>query len=78
MFSDSTTSSASNINGSINSIPILNGTNLKTWHENLQIVLSVMDLDLALRVSSPVPLIVESSSDENRNIESERNQIACV
>ena len=69
MFSDSDTSSASNINASINSIPMLNGTNFKTWHENLQIVLGVMDLDLALRVSSPAPLTDESSSDEKRDIE---------
>ena len=69
MFSDSTTNSASNINGNINSIPMLNGTNFKRWHENLQIVLGVMDLDLALRVSSPAPLTVESSSDEKRDIE---------
>ena len=69
MFYDSATSSASNINPSINSIPMLNGTNFKTWHENLQIVLGVMDLDLALRVSSPAPLTVESSSDEKRDIE---------
>ena len=69
MFFDSATSSASNINASINSIPMLNGTNFKTWHENLQIVLGVMDLDLALRVSSPAPLTVESSSDEKRDIE---------
>ena len=69
MFSDSATSSASNINASINSIPMLNGTNCKTWHENLQIVLGVMDLDLALRVSSPAPLTIESSSNEKRDIE---------
>ena len=69
MFSDSATSSASNINVSINSILMLNGTNFKTWHENLQIVLGVMDLDLALRVSSPAPLTDESSSDEKRDIE---------
>ena len=69
MFSDSTTSFASNINARINSIPMLNGTNFKTWHENLQIVLGVMDLNLALRVSSPAPLTVESSSDEKRGIE---------
>ena len=69
MFSDSATSFASNINANINSIPILNGTNFKTWHENLQIVLGVMDLDLALRVSSPAPLTVESSSSEKRDIE---------
>ena len=48
---------------------MLNGTNFKTWHENLHIVLGVMDLDLALRVSSPAPLTVESSSNEKRDIE---------
>ena len=68
MFFDLATSSASNI-ASINSIPMLNGTNFKTWYENLQIVLGVMDLDLTLRVSSPTPLTVESSSDEKRDIE---------
>ena len=69
MFSDSATSSASNIIANINSIPMLNGTNFKRWHENLQIVLSVMDLDLVLKVSSPAPLTVKSSSDEKRDIE---------
>ena len=69
MFSDSATSSASNINASINYIPMLNGTNFNTWHENLQIVVGAMDLDLALRVSSPAPLTIESSSDEKRDIE---------
>ena len=69
MFSDSATSSASNITTNINSIPMLNGTNFKTWHENLQIFLGVMDLDRALRVSSPAPITVESSSDEKRDIE---------
>ena len=48
---------------------MLNGTNLKTWHENLQIVLGVMDLDFALRVSSPAPLTIESSSNEKMDIE---------
>ena len=69
MFSNSATSSASNINASINYIPMLNGTNFKTWHQNLQIVIGVMDLNLVLRVSSPTPLTVESSSDEKRDIE---------
>ncbi|KAI6668705.1 hypothetical protein NL676_007239 [Syzygium grande] len=36
-----------NITASINSIPMLNGTNFKSWQENLLIVLGVMDLDLA-------------------------------
>ena len=79
MFSDSATSSTSNINASINSIPMLNGTNFKTWHENLQIVLGVMDLDLVLRVSSPTPLTIESSSDENRDIERwEKSNRVCL
>ena len=69
MFSDSDTKSASNINANINSIPMLNGTNFKTWHENLQIVLGVMDLDLVLRVSSLARITVQSSSDEKRDIE---------
>ena len=69
MFFDSATSSSSNINISINSITLLNGTNFMTWHENLQIVLSVVDLDLTLRVSSPAPLTIERSSDEKSDIE---------
>ena len=79
MFSDSATSSASNITASINSIPMLNGTKFKTWHENLHIVLGVMDLDLALRVSSPASLTVESSSDEKREIERwEKSNLMCL
>ena len=79
MFSDSATSYASNINANINFIPMLNGTNFKTWHENLQIVFGVMDLDLALRVSSPTPLTVESSSDEKRDIERwEKSNSMCL
>ena len=78
MFSDSATSFSSNINANINSIPMLNGQNFKTWHENLQIVLGVMDLDLASRVSSPAPLTVESSSDEKGILKGGRSQIACV
>ena len=69
LFSDSATSYASNISANINSIHVLNDTNFKTCYENLQIVLGVMDLDLALRVSSPAPLTVESSSNEKRDIE---------
>ena len=79
MFFDSDTSSASNTNVSINSIPMLNGTNFKTWHENLQIFLGVTDLDLALRVSSTAPLTDESSSDEKRDIERwEKSNCMCL
>ena len=41
--------STANISANINSIPMLNGTNFKSWKENVLIVLRVMDLDLALR-----------------------------
>ena len=79
MFSDSATSSASNITVNINYIPMLNGTNFKTWHENLHIVLGVMDLDLALRVSSPAPLTIECPSDEKRDIEKwEKSNRMCL
>ncbi|KAI6683992.1 hypothetical protein NL676_029905 [Syzygium grande] len=50
-----------NIIASINSIPMLNGTNFKSWQENLPIVLGVMDLDLALRIDSPTPLNDQST-----------------
>ena len=40
----------------LNSVPILNGTNFKDWKENVVIVLSCMDLDLALRIEYPLIL----------------------
>jgi hypothetical protein len=58
-----------NITASINSIPMLNGSNFKSWKDNLLIVLGVMDLDLALRTDSPPPLKDESTSDEKRDME---------
>ena len=57
-----------NITANINSIPMLNGSNFKSWQENLLIVLGVMDLDLALRVDSPPPLTDKSTSDEKRDM----------
>ena len=48
---------------------MLNGTNFKSWQENLHIVLGVMDLDLALRVPSPAPLMDKSSSDDKKHFE---------
>ena len=38
--------SAANIIVNINYILMLNDSNFKSWHENLSIVLAVMDLDL--------------------------------
>ena len=58
-----------NITVSINSIPMLNDSNFKSWKDNLLIVLGVMDLDLALRTDSPSPLKDESISDEKRDME---------
>ena len=58
-----------NITANINSIPMLNGSNFKSWQENLLIVLGVMDLDLSLRVDSPPPLTDKSTSDEKRDME---------
>ncbi|KAF8394159.1 hypothetical protein HHK36_020365 [Tetracentron sinense] len=37
----------------VNSIPILSGTNFKVWKETVEIVLSCMDLDLALWSDQP-------------------------
>ena len=64
-------SSAANISANINSIPMLNGTNLKSWKGNVLIVLGVMDLDLALRVDQPDPLTHESTSDQRGRWKSE-------
>ncbi|KAI6675746.1 hypothetical protein NL676_003652 [Syzygium grande] len=68
-----------NITASINSIPMLNGTNFKSWQENLLIVLGVMDLDLALRIDSPTPLNDQSTSDQKRDMERwERSNRMCM
>ncbi|KAB5534361.1 hypothetical protein DKX38_017447 [Salix brachista] len=48
---------------------MVNGSNFKSWKDNLFIVLGVMDLNLALRSNSPPPLTDESTSDEKRDME---------
>ncbi|KAK4388610.1 hypothetical protein Sango_2467600 [Sesamum angolense] len=58
-----------NITASINTIPMLNGSNFKSWKENLEIVLGVMDLDLALREDSPPALTNKSTSEQKREKE---------
>ena len=65
----SITSSASNITASINSIPMLNGMNFKSWQENVMIVFRVMDVDLALMVAQPSDLTKQSSFVEKREME---------
>ncbi|XP_024025573.1 uncharacterized protein LOC112092787, partial [Morus notabilis] len=64
----SATNTPANITGNINFILLLNGTNFKSWQENLLVVLRVMDLDLALRVDSPTPLTDKSTFNEKRDI----------
>ena len=58
-----------NVIANINLIPMLTGSNFKSWQENLLIVLGFIDLDLAIRKNAPAPLTVESTSDEKREIE---------
>ncbi|KAL0295559.1 UNVERIFIED_CONTAM: hypothetical protein Sangu_2507600, partial [Sesamum angustifolium] len=55
-----------NITASINTIPMLNGSNFKSWKENLEIVLGVIDLDLALREDFPPALTDKSTSEQKR------------
>lgn len=57
------------ITANINSIPMLNDSNFKSWQENLLIVLTGMDLDIVLRVDSPPPLADESTLDNKKDIE---------
>ncbi|CAJ2664638.1 unnamed protein product [Trifolium pratense] len=45
---------APNFYAQINSIPMLNGMNFKSWKESVEIVLGCMDLDLSLREERPV------------------------
>ena len=67
-----------NITTNINSIPMLNGTNFKSWKENLLIVLGVMNLDLALRIDSPLPLSNKSTSVDKRKMEKWEKSNTCV
>ncbi|XP_075087781.1 uncharacterized protein LOC142169775 [Nicotiana tabacum] len=72
-----------NITANVNSICMLIGTNFKSWQENLNIVLRVMDLDLALRVDfpppSPPPLTDKSTSNEKREMKRwERSNRMCM
>ncbi|KAL0393037.1 UNVERIFIED_CONTAM: hypothetical protein Sradi_2526500 [Sesamum radiatum] len=68
-----------NITVSINTIPMLNDSNFKSWKENLEIVLGVMDLDLALREDSPPALTDKSTSKQKREKERlEKSNCMCV
>ncbi|XP_050104620.1 uncharacterized protein LOC126584202 [Malus sylvestris] len=52
-----------------NNIETLTGSNFKKWKEDVQIVLGLMDLDLALREDKPTALTVESTADEKLKFE---------
>ena len=60
---------AANITANVNSIPMLNGTNFKSWKENVLLVLGCMDLDYAKRKERPASLTDESSTTDKLNFE---------
>ncbi|XP_074336653.1 uncharacterized protein LOC141673816 [Apium graveolens] len=53
----------------MNSIPVLNGTNFKSWKEKVLLVLGCMDLDYAIRKEQPASLTDESSTTDKLNFE---------
>jgi len=54
--------SVANVSVQVSSIPMLNGTNFKVWRDTVEIVLSCMDLDIALRQDKPIA-IEENGND---------------
>lgn len=48
---------------------MLNGTNFKSWQENVMIILGCMDIDLALRREQPASLTDNSSNEDKRDYE---------
>ena len=68
-----------NITANINSILILNGSNFNSSQKNLLIALAVMDLDLALKVDSPSPIIDDvTSNDKNDLVRWKKSNRMCV
>ena len=71
--------SATDFTTNINSIPMLNGSNFKSWQKNLLIVLTIIDLDLVLKVYSSTPLTDQSTLDDKKEIERwERSNRMCI
>ncbi|CAN6546754.1 unnamed protein product [Malus baccata var. baccata] len=52
-----------------NNIETLTGSNFKKWKEDVEIVLGLMDLDLALREEKPKSITAESTADEKMKFE---------
>ncbi|XP_039118807.1 uncharacterized protein LOC120254857 [Dioscorea cayenensis subsp. rotundata] len=61
--------SVNNVFTTLNGIPMLNGTNFKTWKNKVTLVLGCMDLDYALREPCPAPLTDQSSLEDRRVFE---------
>ncbi|XP_060965536.1 uncharacterized protein LOC133034463 [Cannabis sativa] len=59
-------STVASVSANLNSVLVLNGNNFKEWKENIFIVLSCMDLDLALRMDCPAPLTNTSTFKQRR------------
>lgn len=55
---------ALNFVAQINSNPVLNGMNFKSWKESVEIVLGCMDLDLSLREECPTATV--DNPNENK------------
>ena len=53
----------------MNSIPVFNVINFKSWKENILLVLGCMDLDYAIRKEQPASLTDESSATDKLNFE---------
>ncbi|XP_062113552.1 uncharacterized protein LOC133824621 [Humulus lupulus] len=61
--------SVANIDANMNSIPVLNYTNFKSWKEKILLVLNCMNLDYALRKEQLASPTEKSSADEKANFE---------
>lgn len=56
------------ITANVNSIPMLNDTNLKTWKNSVWLVLGVMDLDWVLWVDPHAPLTPNNTFEEKKSL----------
>ncbi|XP_039143901.1 uncharacterized protein LOC120281015 [Dioscorea cayenensis subsp. rotundata] len=61
--------SVGNVSATLSGVPVLSGTNFKTWKNKVTLVLGCMDLDHALREPRPAPLTDQSSLEDRRVFE---------
>ncbi|XP_017437956.1 uncharacterized protein LOC108344005 [Vigna angularis] len=57
------------LSANLNSVSVLNGINFKDWKENIEIVISCMNLDLTLTIEKPLSLKDSSTCDERTKYE---------